>query len=64
MPTETTDTLTRVRQARHEISLEFGHDPHRLVAHYIALQNGDPALKTATRPERPARKRAVRPTKR
>ncbi len=43
MPTEDTDTLTRVRQARHDISRHFGNDPHRLVAHYLELQDAAPA---------------------
>ena len=37
--TETHDgTIDRVRRARHEISEEFGHDPRRLVGHYMELQ--------------------------
>ena len=31
--------LERIRRIRHEISEEFGHDPHRLVDYYIELQN-------------------------
>lgn len=31
-------TLDRIRRVRHEISAEFGHDPHRLVEHYLAIQ--------------------------
>jgi hypothetical protein len=31
-------TLTRIRQVRHEISAECGHDPYRLVEYYIELQ--------------------------
>ena len=31
-------TIDRIRQARREISEEFGHDPKRLVAHYIEYQ--------------------------
>lgn len=31
--------LDAVRQARTEISREFGNDPARLVAHYIEMQN-------------------------
>ena len=38
MPTETTDTLTRIRDARREISREFDNDPRRLVEHYMELQ--------------------------
>ncbi len=30
-------TLGRIRQARHEISERFDHDPDALVAHYIEL---------------------------
>ena len=31
--------LERIRRIRHEISEEFGHDPHRLVEYYIELQS-------------------------
>ena len=31
-------TIDRIRQARHEISREFDHDPRKLVDHYIELQ--------------------------
>ena len=31
--------LERIRRVRHEISEEFGHDPHRLVEYYIELQS-------------------------
>ncbi len=30
-------TLGRIRQARHEISERFDHDPDALVAHYMEL---------------------------
>ena len=30
--------LDRIRQARHQISEEHGHDPDKLVAYYIELQ--------------------------
>ncbi|HEX4966544.1 MAG TPA: hypothetical protein VF173_37390 [Thermoanaerobaculia bacterium] len=43
MPTDTLDTLTRIRRIRHEISHEFDNDPRRLVAHYIELQHEDAA---------------------
>lgn len=31
-------TLSRIRQARHEISQQVDHDPKRLVDYYIKLQ--------------------------
>ncbi len=31
-------TLADIRETRHLISEEFGHDPKRLVEHYIQLQ--------------------------
>ena len=31
-------TIDRIREVRHQISEEFGHDPKRLVAHYIELE--------------------------
>ena len=30
-------TIDRIRQVRHEISERFGHDPDRLVRHYMEL---------------------------
>jgi hypothetical protein len=35
-------TLDRIRQVRHEISAEVGHDPHRLVEYYMRLQAEHP----------------------
>ena len=32
--------ITRVRQARHEISEEQAHDPERIVAYYLEMQSG------------------------
>lgn len=31
-----------VREARHQISERFGHDPKRLVEHYMQLDEEDP----------------------
>lgn len=31
-------TIAGIRAKRHKISEEFGHDPKRLVEHYIELQ--------------------------
>jgi hypothetical protein len=36
------EEIARIREARHQISEEFGHDPYRLVAHYIELQKEHP----------------------
>ena len=61
MPTEQIDSLSRVRRARHEISREHGNDPHRLVAHYIELQEAaserEPVAETTRQPKqrRPAK---------
>lgn len=30
--------LERIRRVRHEISAEHGHDPRRLIEHYMKLQ--------------------------
>lgn len=30
--------IKRIRDARHEISAKFDHDPEKLVAHYVELQ--------------------------
>ena len=32
------EEIARVRIVRHRISERFGHDPHRLVAHYMDIQ--------------------------
>jgi hypothetical protein len=32
------EEIARVRDARHRISERFGHDPYRLVAHYMEIQ--------------------------
>jgi hypothetical protein len=32
------DALSRVRESRHRISEQVGHDPEKLVAYYIELQ--------------------------
>lgn len=63
MPTDSTDTLTRVRRARHEISQEHGHDPVHLVAHYIQLQESVSVRKPASGPAPGPRKRPARATK-
>ena len=31
-------TISRIREVRHLISEKFGHDPRRIVAHYLKLQ--------------------------
>jgi thymidylate kinase len=31
-------TLVRIRQARQRISAKYGHDPEKLVEHYMELQ--------------------------
>ncbi|HMO87429.1 MAG TPA: hypothetical protein PKC18_21160 [Lacipirellulaceae bacterium] len=35
-------TIERIRRARHEISLQFNHDPKQLGEHYLALQRQTP----------------------
>ena len=39
---EDDEEIARVREARHRISERFGHDPYRLVAHYMEQQKEDP----------------------
>jgi hypothetical protein len=34
--------IARIREVRHQISEQFGHDPYRLVAHYIERQKEHP----------------------
>jgi hypothetical protein len=46
------EEIARIREARHQISEQFGHDPYRLVAHYIELQKEHPEkLVPAPHPE-------------
>lgn len=55
MSTEIPDSLTRIRQTRHEISAEFGHDPQRLLQHYLHVQNElKDRISLRTEPEVPA----------
>jgi hypothetical protein len=37
-PTESDPVIDEIRQVRHQISEQHGHDPARLVAHFIELQ--------------------------
>jgi hypothetical protein len=36
------EEIARIREVRHRISAQFGHDPYRLVAHYMELQKEHP----------------------
>lgn len=36
------EEIARIREVRHRISEEFGHDPYRLVAYYMELQKEHP----------------------
>lgn len=36
------EEITRIREVRHQISEEFGHDPYRMVAYYMELQKEHP----------------------
>ena len=36
------EELARIREVRHRISEEFGHDPYRMVAYYMELQKEHP----------------------
>lgn len=50
------DALSRVRQARRQISAEWGDDPRWLVEHYVHMQQGyrDRLVRTPLSPlERP-----------
>lgn len=40
--------IDRIREVRHEISRSVGHDPQRLIAHYMELQKqyGDRLVRT------------------
>lgn len=41
-PEHPIDILAEVRRVRHEISAKFGHDPKRLVEHYMEMQKEHP----------------------
>ena len=46
------EEIARIREVRHCISAQFGHDPHRLVAYYMELQKEHPEkLVSAPDPE-------------
>lgn len=39
---EDDEEIARIREVRHRISEQFGHDPYRLVAYYMELQKEHP----------------------
>ena len=41
-PTEPDPVIDEIRAIRHRISARFGHDPHRLVSHYLDEQDQHP----------------------
>jgi hypothetical protein len=47
------EVIEEIRAVRHRISERFGHDPERLVAHYIEIQeqHRDRLLRPEPRPE-------------
>ena len=49
MKPEDDPTIARIRASRHQISQQFDHDPQKLVAHYIALQE-EHRRRLSTRP--------------
>jgi hypothetical protein len=49
---ENDPTIDRIRQVRHEISAEFGHDPKRLIAYYARLEKDLPDCLLEERPEK------------
>jgi hypothetical protein len=36
------EEIARIREVRHHISEQFGHDPYKLVAYYMELQKEHP----------------------
>lgn len=42
------DPIDQIRRVRHEISAKFDHDSHKLVEHYVKLQeqHGDRLIKS------------------
>jgi len=52
------EEIARIREVRHRISEEFGHDPYRLVAYYMELQKEHPEkLVPAPDPETAGKRR-------
>lgn len=49
--------IERVRAARRRISARFGHDPARLVAHYMELQEQHRERLVSYAPDEPERSR-------
>jgi hypothetical protein len=47
------EVIEEIRAVRHRISERFGHDPERLVAHYMEIQeqHRDRLLRAEPRPE-------------
>jgi hypothetical protein len=39
---ESEEEIARIREIRHQISEQFGHDPYRLVAYYMEFQKEHP----------------------
>lgn len=53
IPDRKDPVIDEIREVRHEISARFDHDPAKLVAYYIKLQEQyrDRLLETEKRPE-------------
>ncbi len=51
-PIPSDPTIEEIREIRHRISLHFAHDPERLVAYYMAIQEQyrDRLIESAERP--------------
>ena len=43
--TKKDEAIAQIREIRHRISEEYGHDPQKLVSYYIELQKLYPSLK-------------------
>jgi hypothetical protein len=53
------EEIARIREVRHQISEQFGHDPYRLVAYYMELEKQHPEkLIPAPDPEIASRRRS------
>jgi hypothetical protein len=51
--------IEHIREVRHQISVEFGHDPKKLVDHYIELQKRYKDRMKLTTPPKPEAKDVV-----
>jgi hypothetical protein len=52
------EELAAIREVRHQISEQFGHDPYRLVAYLMELQKEHPEKLVLVQPQKVVRRSA------